>query len=89
MRSVLDGLVTTITFLRGWGTTVIIDHGLGLYTVYAFLEDVAVYEGQYIDQGQVIARVGSSNGLEDFRLHFEVWANQEKMDPIRWLVSRQ
>ncbi len=88
VRAVLDGLVTTITYQRGFGTTVIIDHGLGLYTVYALLEDIAVYEGQYVDQGQVIARVGASDGLEDFRLHFEVYVNQQNMDPMDWLVSR-
>lgn len=88
VRAVLDGLVTTITYLRGYGTIIIIDHGLGLYTVYALFGDVLVSEGQYVDQEHVIARVGSSNSLEDFRLHFEVWVNQEKMDPMLWLTSR-
>lgn len=87
VKSVLDGLVTTITYLRGYGTTVIIDHGKDLYTVYALVEEVEVTEGQYVDQGQVIARVGANGGLDGSRLHFELWANQQKRDPAAWLVQ--
>ncbi len=87
VKSVLDGLVTTITYLRGYRTTVIIDHGKGLYTVYALVEEVEVIEGQYVDQGQVIARVGANGGLDDSRLHFELWLNQQKMDPVSWLIQ--
>jgi len=87
VKSVLDGLVTTITYIRGYGTTVIIDHGKDLYTVYALVEEVEVAEGQYIDQGQVIARVGGKGSLSDSRLHFELWVNQQKMNPTAWLVQ--
>jgi len=87
VKSVLDGLVTTITYIRGYGTTVIIDHGKDLYTVYALVEEVEVSEGQYVDQGQVIARVGGKGSLNDSRLHFELWVNQQKMNPTAWLVQ--
>jgi septal ring factor EnvC (AmiA/AmiB activator) len=86
--SVLDGLVTTITYLRGFGTTVIIDHGKDLYTVYTHVEDVRVAEEQYVDQGQLIARVGTNGSFDGAKLHFELWANQIKQDPMAWLVSR-
>ncbi|UCH10900.1 MAG: peptidoglycan DD-metalloendopeptidase family protein [Fidelibacterota bacterium] len=87
VKSVLDGLVTTITYIRTYGTTVIIDHGKDLYSVYALLDDVSVSEGQYVDQGQLIARVGSDGGLSEARLHFEIWANQVKQDPANWLLA--
>jgi septal ring factor EnvC (AmiA/AmiB activator) len=86
--SVLDGLVTTITYLRGFGTTVIIDHGKDLYTVYTHVEDVRVAEEQYVDQGQLIARIGTNGSFDGAKLHFELWANQIKQDPMAWLVSR-
>ena len=35
IRSTMSGVVTTITYIRGYGTTVIIDHGGGFYTVYS------------------------------------------------------
>ena len=81
----LSGLITTITYIRGYGTTVIIDHGKDLYTVYALVEDVEVSEGQYVDQGELIAHVGGHGSLDGARLHFEVWANQQKQDPELWL----
>ena len=87
VKSVLDGLVTTITYIRTYGTTVIIDHGKDLYSVYALVDDVSVSEGQYVDQGQLIARVGQNGGLTEARLHFEIWANQVKQDPANWLVA--
>ena len=87
VASVLDGLVTTITYLRGYGTTVIIDHGQGLYTVYTHLEDVETAEGQYVDQGQVIAHVGGDGSLDGAKLHFEIWTNRQKQDPEDWLIK--
>jgi septal ring factor EnvC (AmiA/AmiB activator) len=85
VSATLSGLITTITYIRGYGTTVIIDHGKDLYTVYALLEDVEIAEGQYVDQGQIIAHVGSNSSLEGSKLHFEVWTNQLKQNPEDWL----
>ena len=87
VRAVLDGLVTTVTYLRGYGTTVIIDHGKNLYTVYTHLEEITVAEENYVDQGQIIAHVGSEGSLDGAKLHFQVWANQQKQDPGLWLMS--
>ncbi len=87
VSSVLDGLITTITYLRGYGTTLIIDHGKDLYTVYTHLEEVEAIEGQYVDQGQVIAHVGSDGSLDGAKLHFEIWTNRQKQDPEDWLVK--
>lgn len=82
----LGGLVTTITYIRGYGTTIIIDHGKELYTVYTHVVDVLVGEGEYVDQNQLIAKVNDNNSLEGIRLHFEVWANRVKQNPEEWLA---
>lgn len=87
VSSVLDGLVTTITYLRGFGTTIIIDHGKDLYTVYTHVEEVLASEGEYVDQGQIIALVGSTGSLDGAKLHFEVWTNRQKQDPELWLAK--
>ena len=42
--TVLGGVVTTITFIRGFGTTIIIDHGNGFYTVYSHVTQVEINE---------------------------------------------
>jgi len=88
VRAVLDGVVTTITYIRGYGNTIIIDHGSGFYTVYTHVDEVYVAEGQYIRIGTVIASVGDTGSLEGALLHFEVWKNKTKLNPEEWLARK-
>lgn len=85
VTAVGSGQVTRITWLRGYGNTVIIDHQEGYYTVYAHLVQITVREGQVVHDGDVIGRVGQTGSLEGPRLHFEIWAKREKQDPLSWL----
>jgi len=85
---VCTGQVTKITWMRGYGNTVIVDHQDGYYTVYAHLGSIFVREGQILQAGTTIALVGQSGTLEGPRLHFEVWAQRQKQDPLTWLVKR-
>ncbi len=81
--SVARGQVTKISWLRGFGNTVIISHGDGYYTVYARLGRIFVSENDVINQGQPIGMVGDSGAEGNF--HFEVWSKRNKQDPLRWL----
>ncbi len=81
---VLDGLITTITFLRGYGNIIIIDHGGNYYSVYGNLENILVTENEYVDESMKLAAV-ASNLEKDTTLHFEVWGNFEKLNPEDWL----
>ncbi len=86
--SVLDGVVSTITYIRGFGNTVIIDHGSGFYTVYAHVENIRVSESDYVTANTVIADVGQSGSLSGPLLHFEIWRNKTKLNPEEWLNKR-
>lgn len=86
--AVSAGQVTKITWLRGYGNTVILDHRDGYYTVYAHLAEIHVREGQVVSGGETIGQVGQSGTLSGPRLHFELWAKRVKQDPADWLVSR-
>lgn len=88
VRAVLDGVVTTITYIRGFGNTIIIDHGSGFYTVYSHVENVIVFEKEYITRNTIIAEVGDSGSLSGALLHFEIWSNQTKLNPEEWLAGR-
>lgn len=85
VRAVFDGIVTTITYIRGYGNTIIIDHGGGYYTVYTHIMDVEVDEGGYVKALDTIARVGDSGSLDGAKLHFEIWGNKQKLNPELWL----
>ncbi|TKJ42212.1 hypothetical protein CEE37_00620 [candidate division LCP-89 bacterium B3_LCP] len=88
VHTVGTGQVTRITWLRGYGNTVIVDHSEGYYTVYAHMGQILVREGQVIDAGEVIGRVGQTGSLQGPRLHFEIWAKREKQDPQSWLIRK-
>ena len=81
---VMDGMISTITFLRGYGNVVIIDHGGKYYTVYGNVEKILVKENDYVDELTSFAVVGE-NGDNGSNLHFEVWEKQKKLDPEDWL----
>ena len=86
--SVLDGVILAITNIRDYGDIIILDHGAGYYTVYSNLKNIAVYEGQYIDTKTYLAEVAegaNSNYSNKNVFNFQIWLNQEKLDPEKWI----
>jgi murein DD-endopeptidase MepM/ murein hydrolase activator NlpD len=82
VQSVFDGYVSTITFIAGYGTTVIVDHNNSYYTVFTHLESLLIAEDTNIREGQNIGYVSNDNII-----HFEIWGNNQKLNPESWLVS--
>ena len=88
IRTVLGGVVTTITYIRGYGTTIIVDHGGGFYTVYSHITNIqTVVDGQ-VRNGDVIAYMGDSGSINGSKLHFEIWGKGQKLDPEQWLIKK-
>ena len=88
IRTVLGGVVTTITYIRGYGTTIIVDHGGGFYTVYSHVTNIqAVVDGQ-VRNGDIIAYMGDSGSINGSKLHFEIWGKGQKLDPEKWLIKK-
>lgn len=83
VSAVANGQVTKISYIRGFGNTVILSHGQGYYSVYARLGTIHVNEGEIIGQGNRIGEVGDTGAEESF--HFEIWANRKSQNPIYWL----
>jgi len=67
------------------GNYVEIRHGLGYLTVYGHLARSAVAAGDAVQGGQVIAYMGKSGQATATHLHFEIWRNDEPVDPRRLL----
>ncbi|HIN62710.1 MAG TPA: hypothetical protein EYM89_08155 [Candidatus Marinimicrobia bacterium] len=88
VRSIYDGIVTTVTYIRGYGNTVILDHGDSFYSVYTHVTEVEVEENSYVNARDIIAHVGDSGSLEGAKLHFEIWGNKDKLNPELWLRKR-
>ncbi len=80
-----SGTVVLAGWSGGYGQTVILDHGGGLTTLYAHAQRLLVREGQFVQQGQPIAEVGSTGLSTGPHLHFEVRVNGEPTDPLAYL----
>jgi len=89
IRSILNGVVTTITYIRGYGTTVIIDHGGGFYTVYSHVTNIQTHVDSEVRSGDVIAYMGDSGSINGSKLHFEIWGKGQKLNPEKWLAKQQ
>lgn len=71
IRAAAGGEVIISERLRGYGKTVIVDHGGGIQTLYGHCSEILVAVGQTVKQGQVIARVGSTGLSTGPHLHWE------------------
>jgi septal ring factor EnvC (AmiA/AmiB activator) len=88
IRSIMNGVVTTITYLRGYGTTIIVDNGGGFYTVFSHLTNIQTHIDSEIRAGDVIAYMGDSGSINGAKLHFEIWGKGQKLDPEKWLMKK-
>lgn len=80
-----DGVVITAAYMRGFGNTVIIDHGGGIATVYGHCSRLMVTSGQHVHRGDAIAAVGSTGLATGPHLHFEVHVHGRAVNPLGWL----
>lgn len=67
-----SGTVILAKYSGGYGNCIIISHGGGLYTLYAHNSSLTVKNGQYVNKGQQIARIGSTGNSTGNHSHFEV-----------------
>ena len=88
IRTILGGVVTTITYIRGYGTTIIIDHGGGFYTVYSHVTNIQTTVDSEVKNGDIIAYMGDSGSINGSKLHFEIWGKGQKLDPEKWLIKK-
>lgn len=80
--AVLDGTVAESGFDSARGNYLLLDHGDGLETLYAHCQELFVAEGDAVEQGQVIAGVGSTGRSTGPHLHFEVRQDGKVQDPF-------
>jgi len=85
VRAVASGVVTAITWQRGRGNIVIINHRGGYFSVYTHLSQILVQIDEKVKLGQVIGNVGDTGSLQGPMLHFEIWKSNRALDPEDWL----
>jgi murein DD-endopeptidase MepM/ murein hydrolase activator NlpD len=87
-----DGIVSVASNggkgFSGYGKLVILDHGKGLYTLYAHCDKLLVKMGQRVKAGEYIATVGRTGRATTNHCHFEVRISGKKHDPLAYLPKR-
>lgn len=86
VKATARGIVTAITWRRGMGNIIMINHFGGYFTIYAHLSQIFVQVDETVEAGQVIGSVGDSGSLSGPMLHFEIWKNKQVLDPEEWLI---
>ncbi|OPX42709.1 murein DD-endopeptidase MepM [Ruminiclostridium hungatei] len=84
IKAALDGEVTEVGSSPEYDNYVKVKHNDGLYTVYAHCSILVAQKGQKVKQGDVVAKVGDTEGLSG-ALHFEIWKDDKAVDPEKLL----
>jgi septal ring factor EnvC (AmiA/AmiB activator) len=85
VRAVYSGKALYAQWLAEYGNLVILDHGDGVFTLYAWLQSVTVGPGAYVPVGSEVGLAGTGPGRDEPGLYFEVRDHQKANDPVAWL----
>jgi murein DD-endopeptidase MepM/ murein hydrolase activator NlpD len=83
-----NGTVQSASWGNAYGNMVVLDHGFGLATRYAHLSRFNVTKGQTVKRGDVIGFVGSTGRATGDHVHYEVLANGQTINPLKFLLDR-
>ena len=86
VRAIYHGKVVYADWLRGQGLLVIIDHGDGFLSLYGHNRSLLRSVGDTVSPGDVVARAGTTGGLERAALYFEIREAGNPVDPSLWLT---
>jgi len=84
IESANNGVVVYTGYLGIYGNTVIVDHGLGLSSLYAHLSDITVKIGQNVARGETLGNSGSTGLAGGDHLHFSILVGGEFVNPTEW-----
>ena len=93
IQAVEAGTVVLAGPFEGYGLTVVLSHGGGFYTLYLYLEEIAVNQGREVAVGQVVGTVGGADTPEGPHMEFQIRAPIDggaprAQDPLAWLRAR-
>ncbi len=79
-----SGTVVHAGDLGIYGQCVIIDHGLGLQSIYGHLSRIGVKPGDHVEKGQIIGSTGATGMAGGDHLHFEMTISGQPVNPVEW-----
>ncbi|MEM7677544.1 MAG: M23 family metallopeptidase [Myxococcota bacterium] len=79
-----DGIVVMAEYLGIYGRALVIDHGMGLMSLYAHCSSISVEVGDRVKRGQTVARTGVSGLALGDHLHFTMLLSGLPVTPLEW-----
>jgi hypothetical protein len=83
-----NGVVVLAEPLGIYGETVVLDHGLGVFSMYSHLSQINVKAGEEVKKGAVLGRTGNTGLAGGDHLHFSILVDGEFVDPLEWWDAR-
>lgn len=80
-----SGTVVFAGYLGIYGNLVVVDHGLGLQSLYSHMSEIRVEQGQTIEKGQIIGKTGATGMAGGDHLHFGILVSGLEVTPLEWL----
>ncbi|WP_229427816.1 murein hydrolase activator EnvC family protein [Methylomonas albis] len=84
IHAVTAGRVVYADWLRGYGLMIIVDHGKGYMSLYAFNQSLHKNVGEHVRAGETLASVGRSGGRADAALYFGIRKKGRPINPEQW-----
>lgn len=85
VRAVAHGRVAFADWMKGYGLLLILDHGDGYLSLYAYNDGLLREPGDWVEAGEDIALAGSSGGQGRVALYFELRRTRQPLDPRVWV----
>ena len=79
-----NGIVVFGDNLGIYGNAVILDHGMGIFSLYGHLSSIAVQPGEHVKTGQTLGQTGETGLAAGDHLHFSVMLHGVHVDPVEW-----
>ncbi len=85
VRAIHDGVVTFAGYLRGYGNTVIVNHGHQYYSICSRIERIVAEKGQNVAEGSELGIMGDTATLMNEGLYFEIRKDSTPLPPLEWI----
>ena len=85
IKAIFAGKVIFAGYRKGFGNMVIIDHGLGYYSITSRMENIRTKEGHVVADGDIVGTAGDIATLFEKGVYFEIREDTKPLDPLEWI----
>ena len=86
IKAIFAGKVIFAGYRKGFGNMVIIDHGLGYYSITSRMENIRTKEGHVVADGEIVGTAGDIATLFEKGVYFEIREDTKPLDPLEWIL---